>query len=51
MEALKACLAYENCFAQESGSDTELPTNLETIEEEDNPQDISDNEDFPSSLV
>jgi len=50
-EALEAYLAYENCFAEESGSDNEQPNNLNTIEEEDNPQEISDDEDFPSSLV
>jgi len=50
-EALEAYLAYENCFAEESGSDTEQTNNLDTIEEEDDPQDISDDEDFPSSLA
>jgi len=44
-------MSYENCFAEESGSDTEQSNYLDTIEEEDNPQDISDDKDFPSSLA
>jgi hypothetical protein len=49
-EALEAYVAYEKCYLdeQDSGEDNVM-TNLSIIEEQEEPQDFSEGEDFPSS--
>ena len=44
-KALEAFVAYENCYMEDS--DTEKD-NINEIEEQDNPQEFSEEEDFPA---
>ena len=51
MEALEAYVTYENCYREDSDSETENSDEIAQSEEEDPPQETSEDEDLPSSLA
>jgi len=49
--ALEAYVTYENCYREDSDSETENNDEIAQSEEEDPPQETSEDKDFPSSLA